>query len=107
MSLKKSQIKIDVAPAAGSDEVVRQKDMEAALDALTGKKNVIAATVSVLPANTRATDVLTADVNGAFPTVDGVSASLNNEYLIKNEANGVNNGIYVLTVLGDVSTDWE
>jgi hypothetical protein len=39
-----------------------------------------------------------------------VAAALNNEYLVKNEGGGashINNGIYVLTVVGDGGTAWE
>ena len=49
---------------------------------------------------------LTAGSNAAFPTIDGVSATLNNLYLVKNEATPANNGAYKLTTVGDGSTKW-
>ncbi len=47
---------------------------------------------------------LTGDANGAFPTIDGVAAVLNQTYLIKNQASGFENGAYELTTLGDGGT---
>jgi len=69
-----------------------------------------AATTTVLPAVTYANGAsgvgatLTANANGAFPTIDGVAAVLNNTYLIKDQASGLENGAYQLTTLGDGGT---
>jgi len=82
----------------------------AATQDIVGKQNVDAATTGALPANTRTADVLTADANGAFPTIDGVAPALDKEYLVKDEGGGsshINDGIYVLTQLGDVSNPWK
>lgn len=51
-------------------------------------------------------DLLTRTTNGAFQSVDGVAAALNNRYLIKNYtgANRIRNGIWVLTQVGDGGT---
>lgn len=51
---------------------------------------------------------LTANSNGAFPTIDGVAAALNNRVLVKNETSGNQpyNQLYTLTTLGTVSTPW-
>lgn len=70
---------------------------------------VNAATTSALPAvtyNNGAGGVgatLTADANGAFPTTDGVAATINNRYLVKNQASNLQNGVYQLTTVGDGS----
>lgn len=65
---------------------------------------------SGLPAYTRATDVLTADANGAFPTQDGVTSVLNQRYLVA-EGDGttshIDHGVYKLTQLGDGSNPWK
>lgn len=69
-----------------------------------------------LPANTYANGTagvgatLTASGNGAFPTIDGVTAVYGQTYLVTNEALGVlhweRNGWYQLTTLGTSSTAW-
>lgn len=46
---------------------------------------------------------LTAGSNGAF-TTDGVSPALNARILVKNQTTQAQNGIYVLSTVGDVST---
>ncbi len=69
-----------------------------------------------LPANTYANGTLgvgatlTANANGAFPTIDGVPAAYGQTYLITNEALGsvawARNGWYQLTTLGSSTTPW-
>jgi hypothetical protein len=70
------------------------------------KSPVRAATTVALPANTREANVLTADENGTLPAIDGVTLVADNRILVKNEATGANNGIYVATSLGSGSTKW-
>ena len=54
------------------------------------------ATTAALPANTRVLNVLTANVNGALPAIDGIAISVADRVLVKNEALGQNNGSYCL-----------
>lgn len=96
------------------DQVTDKDYVDGAIAAAVGdlidKGTVDAATTAALPANTRTGNVLKADAVGAFPTIDGVAAAPNNEYLVKNEGGGashINNGIYILTVVGDGATEWE
>ena len=49
---------------------------------------------------------LTADSNGAFPTIDGIQLELNENILVKNQTNPYENGSYVLTTVGDGSNPW-
>jgi hypothetical protein len=63
------------------------------------------ATTAALPANTRATNVLTANANGAFPTIDGQTLALGDRILVMYEGGALgttsaNNGVYTLTALG-------
>lgn len=72
-------------------------------------KIVRVATTAALPANTRSGNVLTADANGAFAAIDGVTLSAGEAFLAQNEGGGashVNNGAYTLTTVGDGSTPW-
>lgn len=72
--------------------------------------SVNAATTTALAACTYANGssgvgaTLTGNANGAFATIDGVAAALNNTYLIKNQASGLQNGAYKLTQVGDGGT---
>lgn len=69
-------------------------------------------TITTLAANTYANGTLgvgatlTGNANGAFATIDGVAAVLNNLYLVKNETTGANNGMYKLTTVGDGSNPY-
>lgn len=73
---------------------------------------VAAATTAALPANAYANGAsgvgatLTASANGAFPAQDGVALSVGSRLLVKNEVATANNGVYVLTTAGSVSTPW-
>ena len=73
---------------------------------------VLAATTAPLPANAYANGTagvgatLTASANGAFPAQDGVTIPLGGRVLVKNEATGANNGVYVLTQVGTAGTPW-
>jgi len=92
-------------PGSGSAAACRDY-VQAQIHGLDPKDSVDAATTEALPANTRAADVLTATANAEFPAIDGVAAVLNQEYLVKNEVEGINDGIYKLTTLGDVGAPW-
>jgi len=64
------------------------------------------ATTAALPANTRVLNVLTANVNGALPAIDGIALSVADRVLVKNEGLGENNGSYTVTSLGSGGTPW-
>lgn len=67
-----------------------------------------AATASGLPAYSVSGGgtTLVGNANGAFPTVNGVPAALNQTYLLQHGASAVDNGLYQLTTLGDGSTPY-
>lgn len=73
---------------------------------LTWKIPVRVATATTLPAYTRVGNVLTANANGALPTVDGVTLAVADRLLQKNGAAGADNGIYAVTDLGSAGTPW-
>ena len=74
--------------------------------------SVLAATTAALPANVYANGAsgvgatLTASANGAFPDQDGVTIPLGGRVLVKNEAAGANNGVYILTAVGSAGAPW-
>lgn len=96
---------------AAIEEVVT--DMTALINStVEGRKwkdPVDAATTGVLP-NTptynSGAGTLTAGANAAFPTVDGVTAVANQDYLVKDQASSFQNGIYTLTTLGSGAAPW-
>ena len=49
---------------------------------------------------------LTATVNGAFPTIDGVTLVQFDNLVVKNQTNAYQNGSYILTTVGDAGTPW-
>jgi len=98
------------ATAAASKEYV-----DAVAAGATPKASVRAATTSALPSYTASGSgvgkTLTADANGAWSSSnsDGVSLSLNDRFLVKDENSGgahVDHGIYTLTQVGDAGTPW-
>lgn len=91
------------APVAASD-AARLQDVQVAALGLSVKSAVRVATTVALPANTRTANVITADANGALPSIDGVALSVGQRLLVKNESTAANNGIYTVTDLGDGSS---
>lgn len=85
---------------------VTSKVAVASLIAENYKDPARVATAGALPANTRTGNVLTASANGALPAQDGVSLVVDDRLLVKDEITGANNGIYVVTSLGDASNPW-
>jgi hypothetical protein len=65
------------------------------------------ATTGALAANTRTGDVLLANANGALGNIDGVLATVGMRILVKNEATGANNGIYVVDSVGGAGAKWQ
>lgn len=71
---------------------------------------LVAGTTAALPAVTYANGTagvgatLTANANGAFPSQDGVSVSVGQAILVKNQAAALQNGLYSLSDAGGVGT---
>lgn len=69
---------------------------------------VRAATNAALPTNTAPTiKTLEASSNGVLGAVDGLTMSVGEFLLVKNEATAANNGAYEVTSVGSVSTKWK
>ncbi len=85
---------------------------EATLDNGSWKQSCALATTGPLPANTYANGAagvgatLTGNVNGQ-PTIDGVLLRLNYRVLVKDEANPIHNGIYICTIEGDSTHEYQ
>jgi len=72
----------------------------------TGTINCRLATAGALPAYTRAGNVLTANANGALPSIDGVAAAVNDFVLLTKGAAGADNGPFKITSLGSAGSKW-
>lgn len=77
---------------------------------LSWKEAVRGATTTTLPSYTVSggNKILTATANGAFPTTDGLTYTVNQSILVKDETagNAPNNGIYTITQVGTAGTPW-
>lgn len=91
-----------VAPDAGSGRWIA---VQASSQPLMGARF---ATAAALPTNTRTSNTLTADANGALNDtgIDGGTVAVGNVILVKNEVAGANNGVYVVTGIGSSVTKW-
>lgn len=71
-----------------------------------------AATTTALATNTYSNGAsgvgatITKSTNGALTAIDGVTLIVGDIILVKNEASGLKNGLYIVTDLGSVSTKW-
>lgn len=95
----------------GTQEAASVAQVEALIAASTSnvadwKQSVRLATTAALAANTRVSNVLTANANGAMATIDGVAPAVGNRILVKDEVTGANRGIYTVTSLGSAGTPW-
>lgn len=98
------------APSASTDAATKQY-----VDDVAQGLNVHAASFAATTANLNATysngtagvgaTLTNAGANAAFST-DGVSPALNARILVKDQTNTAQNGIYVLSTVGDGSTPW-
>ena len=71
------------------------------------KQSVRVATTASLPANTRTTNTLDANANGALVAIDGITLVVGDRLLVKDEVTGANNGIYSVSSIGGVSSKWK
>jgi hypothetical protein len=93
-------------PISGLHPATKQY-VDGLVQGLSDKYSVVAATTAALPANTYNNGTsgvgatLTGTANAALVAQDGVSLTVGQLLLVKNEATAANNGIYTLTQVGD------
>jgi hypothetical protein len=101
---------ISTSPVNGTD-IVNKAYADSIASGINFHQSVRLATAAALPANTYNNGTsgvgatLTANANGAL-SVDGVVAVAGNRILVKDEAAGANNGVYVVTQVGSGSTPY-
>ncbi len=95
-------VTLNADPVSGLQAATKQY-VDSVATGLDLKASVRAATTAALPAVTAAGSgvgkTLTENSNGAL-TIDGVTMSVNDRVLVKNQATGADNGIYVVTATG-------
>jgi hypothetical protein len=104
----------NLADPTGAQDAATKNYVDAVISGLSDPKDSArVATVAALPACTYANGpsngigaTLTANANGALPSIDGIGLSLNQRILVKNQAAGLQNGLYVVTQLGDAGNPW-
>lgn len=86
-----------------------QNTVDSVASGLSWKGAVVAATAAVLPdcaydnGSSGVGATLTGDNNGALADIDGITLIADDRLLVKNQAAGLQNGIYEVTTLGDGS----
>jgi len=98
-----------LADPTGANDAANKSYVDSVAEGLDVKESCHAATTAALPAvtyNNGSSGVgatLTADANGALAAIDGVTLTVNERLLVKNQAAALQNGIYTLTTVGDGS----
>ena len=98
-------------PTADADAATKAY-VDSVAEGLDIKESCVAATTAALPAVTYNNGTggvgatLTADANGALAAIDGVTLVATERVLIKNQVAELQNGIYVVTTVGDGATDF-
>ena len=104
-----------IASSAGtsSTDLATRGYVESLASGINWHEGVAAATTTALPScvygnGTAGVEAyLEASVNGAFPTIDGVTVESLWRVLVKNQADARQNGIYQLYTVGGASTKWK
>ena len=101
-----------LADPTGANDAANKSYVDSVAEGLDVKESCHAATTGALPAatyNNGSSGVgatLTGDANGALAAQDGVTLVADERLLVKNQAAAAQNGIYVLTTVGDGSNPY-
>lgn len=102
----------NVSNGTAAGDGVNFGQLQAVVNGRDFTDSVRARTTAALPANTYSNGAsgvgatLTGNANGALAAQDGITLVANDRLLVMNEVTGANNGLYVLTQVGDGSTPY-
>ena len=109
VSVENAKITNLATPTADGDAATKAY-VDSVAEGLDIKESCVAATTGALPAVTYDNGTggvgatLTADANGALAAIDGVTLVADERVLVQNQAAALQNGIYVVTTVGDGGT---
>ena len=109
VSVESAKITNLATPTADGDAATKAY-VDSVAEGLDIKASCVAATTGALPAVTYDNGTsgvgatLTADANGALAAIDGVTLVADERVLVQNQAAALQNGIYVVTTVGDAGT---
>ena len=109
VSVENAKITNLATPTADGDAATKAY-VDSVAEGLDIKESCVAATTGALPAVTYDNGTggvgatLTADANGALAAIDGVTLVADERVLVQNQAAQLQNGIYVVTTVGDAGT---
>lgn len=91
-----------------SSSLVDKAYADAIASGVLPSASVLVATTGPLPSCTidGTKKILTASANGALPAQDGVTLTAGDSFLVKDQVATANNGKYIVTDAGSVSTPW-
>ena len=99
----------NLANGTADSDAINYGQLQAAINGFDWKDSVRVATAAALPSVVYANGsagvgaTLTASANGALPSIDGISLVVSDRLLVKDQAAGLQNGLYQVTALGDGS----
>lgn len=100
----------NMADGVADSDAVNYGQLQAAINGFDWKNSIKVATIAALPSVTYANGsggvgaTLTATANGALPAIDGITLVNTNSILVKDQAAGLQNGLYLVTDVGSAGT---
>jgi len=102
--------KLFIGSTTGNQQIAMKAYVDSVAQGLNPIADVVAMTTAALPACTYANGTagvgatLTGNANGALAAQDGVTLTVNQRLLVKNQADAKQNGVYQLSTVGDAGT---
>lgn len=109
IALRDSSGRLQASDPSASADVVNYGFLQGYVSGIRDPKDAARVATTANLSATRVSNVLTANSNASINTagIDGITTlAINDRVLLKNQSTGADNGIYIITDLGSVSTPW-
>ena len=109
IALRDASGRMQASDPSASADVVNYGFLQGYVSGIRDPKDAARVATTANLSATRVSNVLTANANASINTagIDGVTTlAINDRVLLKNQSTGADNGIYIITDLGSVSTPW-